>query len=186
MNAPRRAVSVIVVALALTSPRLLEAQRQGFIIGIGAGPGVLTMKDVSPFLIGGTRESNTGVATHFRIGSMVSDAVQLYYSNRVIFHTSDNYDLVAGGMSALGITFLLPSAPKVHINGAAGISAYSTLDIDANQTTTRTGPGLAAGIGLDLTELLLLDFDVLWGRPASGSARISMFNLQVTLNIVSR
>lgn len=169
------AVAALVLALSVFGSQDLLAQRSGFIIGFGIGPGVNIVTD------GG--DTDVGVATDFKIGAQVSPTIQLYYLNRVVFFIPENLDFGIGGLSGLGITYVLPSSPKIHLSGGIGIS---TLAVYLDGTSdSRAGFGLTAGFGYEFADLWLLDFGVAYGRPSKSGSSKDMFDIRAGISILS-
>ena len=69
------------------------AQREGFVIGFGAGPGLTT----------GDVDSKVGVSLDLRVGALVSEFVQVYYTSKANFFSEEGA-LVSAGVHGLGIT----------------------------------------------------------------------------------
>ncbi len=118
------AVTALVLSLSLVGARDLLAQRSGFIIGFGIGAGVTS------FSFSGFGEDDTkgGLATDFKIGAQVSQSLQIYYLGRTNWFTTSGSDLVAAGISAIGVTYVLPSAP-VHLSGGVGLATWIDFDL---------------------------------------------------------
>lgn len=163
--------AMIVTLIGVTD---LSAQRSGFIIGFGIGPGFTSFREGSFETGEEERVSKLGLATDFKIGAQVSESVQVYYVNRVQFFggaDQDNLilhsgvDFVTTGLSGLGVTYILPTAP-VHLSGAIGIAAWSQLSTGNRTTESGTGLGLTGGVGYEFADLWLLDFAVQYGTPS--------------------
>ena len=141
------AVATIVATLALAGAGDLFAQRRGFIFGFGLGAGVTSSTQ------GGGAE--WGLATDLKIGSQVSKSVQVYYLGRT------NWTAEIPGISALGVTYVLPSAP-VHISGGLGLATLW----DFNYQGPSVGFGVTGGVGWEFADRWLLDFAVTNGGPS--------------------
>ena len=149
------AVATIVATVALASASDLFAQRRGFIFGFGLGAGVTSYSD--PFGSG----SGWGLATDLKIGAQVSKSVQVYYLGRTNWFK--DRDLVAAGISALGVTYVLPTAP-VHISGGLGLATFLTVCCESSGDDG-VGFGVTGGVGWEFADLWLLDIAVTYGRP---------------------
>ena len=143
-------VATIVAALALACASDLFAQRKGFIIGFGLGAGVTSSTQ--------GEGAGWGLATDLKIGSQVSKSVQVYYLGRT------NWTSEAPGISALGVTYVLPSAP-VHISGGLGFAT----SWDSNYQGPFLGFGLTGGVGWEFADRWLLDMAVTYGAPKDAS-----------------
>jgi len=106
------------------------AQRQGLIVGFGVGLGV-TKGDV---------DTKLGAAADLRIGTMVSESVQLYLTSKSNFFSEDG-GLVAAALHGLGATHEWDSG--FSINGTAGVGTWIDFDWD-----TYVGYGLGLGLGV--------------------------------------
>nr|NIM49105.1 hypothetical protein [Gemmatimonadales bacterium] len=89
------------------------AQREGFIAGIGTGPG-FTAQDVDRDV-----GSRLGLATDLKVGAMLSESVQLYATGKWNAF-SDWGTLIASGLGGLGVTYEMASG--FNLNGAAGVA----------------------------------------------------------------
>jgi opacity protein-like surface antigen len=153
----------IVLGLAISTANDVAAQRSGFIIGIGAGPG-FTTGDVS---------SKVGVATDFKIGAMLGESLQLYYAAKSNLLFLDR-GVEATGVSGLGASYVLPSG--FNINGVTGLATW--WDFDGG---TSNGFGFGAGVGYEFTDK--------WVFNLGGTLGIfegdKVFNIAATLSFLS-
>ena len=174
-----RIMGVIILCLSLVGVTHLQAQRSGFIIGLGIGAGV-TSYSFSDVLFGAsTSEGDTkgGLATDFKIGAQVSKSLQIYYLGRTNW-LNDGRHTVAAGISALGVTYVLPSAP-VHLSGGVGLATWLV------QGSGGAGFGLTGGVGWEFADLWLLDFALTYGRPSDRGGHMNMFLARVGISILS-
>jgi hypothetical protein len=168
-------VTALLLSLSLVGAIELQAQRSGFIIGLGLGAGV-TSYSFSDF--GSGNETNAGLATDFKIGAQVSPAVQVYYLGRTNWFTPRGSNLVAVGISALGLTYVLPSAP-VHVSAGFGYASWIEFDIEHGGALG--GPGVTGGVGWEFADLWLLDFALTYGKLDD----VDMFLARVGISILS-
>lgn len=170
------AVAVLVPTLALVGGSDLVAQRSGFIIGFGIGAGVTSYATASS-----NRHSDVGLATDLKVGAQVSKSVQVYYVGRTNWFKADYLgdDLVAAGISALGVTYVLPTAP-VHISGGVGFATFLELCIECNAQSA-SGFGVTGGVGWEFADLWLLDVAVTYGKPDG----IEVFTARAGISILS-
>ena len=173
----RTAVTALVLSLSLVGVRDLLAQRSGFIIGLGIGAGVMTYTVSRDGLADSDRETEVGFATDFKIGAQVSQPVQVYYLGRVNWFTSSGSDLVAVGISALGVTYVLPSAP-VHLSAGIGLATWTEFDIGEGGNGV-TGFGLTGGFGWEFADLWLLDFAVTYGNIEFGNVVLARVGISI-------
>ena len=100
----------MMVCLCVSLASDTAAQREGLIVGFGAGPGVTT----------GDVDTKVGVAVDLKIGAMMSDFVQLYLTSKVNFFSEDGA-AIAAGIHGLGVTRQWVSG--FSVNGAAAHKA---------------------------------------------------------------
>ena len=162
------AVTALVLSLSFVGVRDLLAQRSGFIIGFGIGPGVTTWTES---LSECCRAPKVGLATDFKIGAQVSQSLQIYYLGRTTWWTGGS--LILAGILALGVTYVLPSAP-VHLSGGIGGSLVGASE-------SGTGLGFTGGVGWEFADLWLLDVAVTYGMPGN----INMFQARAGISILS-
>jgi hypothetical protein len=146
-----------------------QAQRSGFIIGFGLGPG----------LVGGDIDAKFGLAYDFHIGGVIGD-VELAYVNKVMITGNEFVDAVVTGVSGVGVAYPLNS--DFAITGAVGVGVYSIIDSDFDSDGL-TGLGLLAGGRYKLNESgrWMLNFDIMYANPGD----LSLWGAQVTINVMS-
>ena len=88
--------------------------------------------------------------------------MQIYYLGRRNWSQSTYGDLVAVGISAIGVSYVLPTAP-VHISGALGFATFLELCVDGCESVA--GFGVTGGVGWEFADLWLLDVAVTYGKP---------------------
>ncbi len=176
-----RVLLILAVGLGVSvvGARDLKAQRSGFIIGFGLGAS-LTSFSVSGFFDSGN-EPNPGLAIDFKIGAQVSQSVQVYYLGRTNWFTPSGSDLVAAGISAIGVTYVLPSAP-VHLSGGVGLATW--LD---STTGGRNffGLGLTGGVGWEFARSWLFDIAVTYAMPGDQGRDLNIFQARAGISILS-
>lgn len=142
-------VFVLVAAIVLPgSAGAFNDDRQGFILGLGAGYGSAQQSG------GGDSDSYGGVATTFRIGGGVNSQTLIYYSNRVVFFSVRDYSFYQG-MSAAGVSyFLQPTGPSFFFTGELGIGVLGTWEAGGGSDS---GFGFTLGAGYEVTPHFLLE-----------------------------
>jgi len=153
----------MVLCLSVATASDVAAQRRGFIIGFGAGPGFTT----------GDVDSRVGIATDFKIGGMLGESLQLYYSakSNLLFYDGDPE---ATGVSGIGAAYVLPSG--FNINGLAGLATW--VDFDGG---TSNGFGLGAGVGYEFTDKWVFNVGGTFGVFEGDK----VFNIAATISILS-
>jgi hypothetical protein len=160
-------VAAVLVLLCSLSDAAV-AQRRGFIIGGGLGPGVRF----------GDPETKFGATTDFKIGAMIGQSVQLYYRNSANFTSSVSYDLEASGVGGLGATYQMQSGFRV--NGLVGFA--SILGILGGEISADNGFGAGAGFGYEFAKYWVINLDGNWGVIGGDN---HMFNVALTVNVLS-
>ncbi len=153
----------IVLVLTASSASDAAAQRKGFIIGFGVGPGYTT----------GDVRSKLGLASDFKIGAMVGESVQVYYTSKSNLLLYDS-DPEASGVSGLGATFEMASG--FNVNGTIGLSTWTDFD-----SGTDAGFGLGAGFGYEFADLWVLNLGGTWGVFEGAH----VINIAATISILS-
>jgi hypothetical protein len=158
------------LCLSLTTANDAAAQRSGFIIGFGLGPGVTT----------GDVDTEIGLATEFKIGAKVGQSAQVYYVGRMNFYSGDFIDFFGSGLQGLGVTYELPSAPGFSLSGTIGTSTW--LAFDDGTVEAENGFGLGGGFGYEFADLWMFNVVATWGQPVSD---FNMINLLAYISILS-
>ena len=158
------------LCFAFASPAQAQAQRSGFIIGGGLGLGV----------VGGDLDTKLGAASDFHIGGVIG-SLELFYVSKVIFTGSDSADLVATGVSGVGVAY--PLNPDFAVTGAIGVGVLTVLD-GGSAGSTDGGLGLLAGGRYKLNESgrWMLNFDISY---ANVGQNFNMWGVQATINVMS-
>jgi hypothetical protein len=131
------AVTTILVARGSSAQ---ECQRKGFLIGLGAGPGIATAS--ASGALSANSESQPGVATSFKIGTGLSERVLLYYANRVVFANESDEGYVQGLSGVEAAIYFTPGKRSIFMTGILGFGGRRNLGQDGN------GVNLGSGIGL--------------------------------------
>lgn len=164
----RTAVTALVLSLSFVGVGELQAQRSGFIIGFGIGAGLTSVS-------GG--DAKWGGATDFKIGAQVSPSLQVYYLGRSNWFDASG-SLVIAGISAVGVTYVLPSAP-VHLSGGVGVFSWTTIYSGGAETVGSFG--LTGGVGYEFADLWILDGAVTYGKPDG----VSVWEVRAGISILS-
>lgn len=173
----KMAAAALFLSLSFVGGGDLLAQRSGFIIGLGVGPGVtssdLNLADLS------TTETAVGLATDLKIGAQVSPSLQVYYLGRTNWANG-----VAAGISAVGATYVLPSAP-VQLSGGIGLASWIEICIESCTNGSFAGLGVSGGVGWEFADLWLLDVAVTYGSLNDSVGNVDMFLARAGISILS-
>ncbi len=165
MTQRRLLLGLMFLGSSLAFARPAEAQRSGFIIGLGLGAGVVS----SSLLPDGG--SQMGWAMDFHMGGLIGESLEVYYMLKATILSTDlvGVDNVFSGLSGLGVSY--PLNPKFSISGGIGLGMWLELQGDAVAVlvTSEEGFGLFGGgryllnesgrwaVGLDITYGKLYD-----------------------------
>ena len=120
-----------------------EAQRSGFIIGLG--PGLASYTGSSPEPFSSDRENHWGVATDFHIGGVIGDSFELYFMSKMIFINDMGTGIVATGVNGVGFTY--PLNPDFYINGGLGVGLWAEIEpFDLQLFSNSAPPRILHGI----------------------------------------
>lgn len=189
MNKPR---SVVLAAclFAATPALAFDDNRQGFILGLGIGLHSIN----SDLVVNGAKtgsQSESGIATSFKIGGGVTDQFALYYVRNASWYSAPYSDGFATreiaytiGLSGLGASYFLePAAPSGYFLAAVGVG-----DISApfeNNIQADTGGAFMLGGGYEFSNNLMFEATLqATNIQSSGTAPVTRksSSLQFTIN----
>ena len=148
-------------------------ERQGFMLGLGAGFGSAKVS------WDGDSESNSGLATTFKIGGGTSNQLQLYYSNRVIFFSENDINFYQG-MSAFGVSYFLePTAPSFFFSGELGLGVFDTFESGLEGDS---GFGFTIGAGFEVSPHLILEANYMNAGVGESPFDYTISNFTLTLS----
>jgi len=169
-----------------------DNNRQGFILGFGAGFHTIDSDVIyNGYKLGS--DSNSGIATSFKIGAGLTDQFALYYVRNASWYSAPYSDgfttkdiTYTMGIMGLGATyFLSPSAPSGYLLGAIGAG-----DLSApfeSGISSDTGSAFMLGAGYELNNHFMVEGT--WQSTNIDSAddpllSIESSSFQVTINYV--
>jgi len=169
-----------------------DNNRQGFILGFGAGFHTIDIDVIyNGYKLGS--DSNSGIATSFKIGAGLTDQFALYYVRNASWYSAPYSDgfttkdiTYTMGIMGLGATyFLSPSAPSGYLLGAIGAG-----DLSApfeSGISSDTGSAFMLGAGYELNSHFMVEGT--WQSTNIDSAddpllSIESSSFQVTINYV--
>ena len=164
----------------LAFARPAEAQRRGFIVGVGLGLGTVSYSAAPD------RERKGGLAIDFHIGGAIGDSFELYYVHKGTVFVSDQVGVerFGSGVNGLGLSYLLNS--KFSINGGIGFGNWAEFRSNSS-TFWADGVGFLAGgrYLLGESERWALGFDITYGKPFGDSVDFNALGVQFTFNVLS-
>jgi hypothetical protein len=166
-------IATIVAEVVLATCSLAEVdRRQGFILGIGAGPGLLNSHITD-------EETHLGLQTDVKIGHGVTDKFLIHYTGKQFWSLESQFITVAN--PALGFTlYLKPQAPSFFL--AAGHD-FTVGMIEYGQHTDGGafgGTSYHVGAGSEFAPHVNVELDVI---PTLGPED-GMYNFALTLNVL--
>lgn len=183
----RAALLVIATpALTATPARAFDEQREGFILGFGAGFHILR-EDYPGSGTSIWSRSEGGLATSFKVGAGITNQVALCYVRNASWYSapytsngSTRDALYTIGLSGIGASyFLSPTAPSVYLLGGLGIG-----DISApfENVKSETGSAVMLGAGYEFAKHLMIEGTVQSTSIPSAGLNLRSSSLQLTIN----
>jgi hypothetical protein len=167
-NVTTRARLTVLTALLGLFASPVHAQRSGFIIGFGLGPGAYTeTRNVAQYGIE-DRVSKIGVAMDFHIGGVVGRSVELYLMNHALLEGTGGERSGIATTTLVGLGVAYPLSPRLLIKGALG-PAMQTLYYADVELASWNGLGLLAGGRYAFGDRWALDLDIMTAGHASGT-----------------
>lgn len=178
----------VVMVLSATQSFAFDNQRSGFVLGLGAG---FHSTDIDFTFNGSTfaSESESGLATSFKIGGGITDQFMLYYVRNASWFTAPYFDgfttrdeTYTLGLSGIGASyFLSPSAPSAYFLGALGAGDLTV----PSQGESETGSAAMIGAGYEFQshvtfEATLMSTDI--NSSSINALGLESRSLQFTIN----
>ena len=183
---------VSLIVLSISPAFAFDNNRQGFILGFGAGFHTID----SDVIYNGSKlgkDSDSGIATSFKIGAGLTDQFALYYVRNASWYSAPYSDgfttkdiTYTMGIMGFGATyFLTPSTPSGYILGAIGAG-----DLSApfeSGISSDTGSAFMLGAGYEFNNHFMVEGT--WQSTNIDSADDPLLNIesssfQVTMNYV--
>ena len=185
-----KSVTFVAILCSTTPALAFDDNRQGFILGLGAG---LHSLDIDFIFNGSTikSQSKSGLATSFKIGGGITNQFALYYVRNASWYSAPFFNgfttqdiTYTIGLSGLGASFYLsPSAPSGYFLAAFGIGDLSApLEGDVSPDT---GSAFMFGGGYEINKHLMLEATVLTTNIESADnslLSIESSSFQFTIN----
>ncbi|MGI9175068.1 MAG: hypothetical protein ACR2GR_07105 [Rhodothermales bacterium] len=172
-----------------------QAQRKGFILGFGIGPGQTYINQAQNGLglNSNYARMKLALATDFKIGYAPSEHLALHwFSNTTWLRASDVnfFDRDSGGLieerqsvialsgvAGLGVTYFDGPAPSAYyVEAGIGASTWAYPFFDREGEGATYGFGLLLGAGKEFARHWTMDVDVFWGRSTDDIAGIGIVN----------
>lgn len=151
-----------------------DGQRSGFMMNLGAGMGQAKLTAEAM----GFEVSNDeiGFGTDFRLGGGISENTLIYYFNRTIFYSVDDYSFV-NGMSGAGVSYFFDTyAPGFYVSGGLGMGVW----MDLEESESESGWGFMIGGGYEFAPNFTIEASYLSAKVAEeDGVDLSISNIQV-------
>jgi hypothetical protein len=185
-----KSASLAMIFFAAAPAFAFDDQRQGFILGFGAG--FHTIRE--NYYVNGinvSSQSEGGLATSFKIGAGVTDQVALYYVRNASWFSAPYFDgyttrdaTYTVGISGIGVSYYLaPSAPSGYFLAAVGIGDIAAPFED--NTGTNNGGAFMFGGGYEFAKNLMIEGTLLSTNIKDNSSpqtTLKSSSLQLTIN----
>lgn len=185
-----KSVTLAVILLSATPALAFDDNREGFILGLGAG--LHSIKN--DYSLNGSSyltESKSGLATSFKMGGGITDQFALYFVRNSSWFstpvtngatTKDAHAVV--GISGIGATYYFaPAAPSGYMLAAVGGSDYA-FPFESNIATKKGGAFMLGG-GYEFDKHVMFEVTLLAtsvADPDNSNDKIQSSALQFTLN----
>ncbi len=185
-----KSISFVAILFSAMPSHAFDNNRQGFIFGLGAG---FHSIDID-FIYDGTNvrsQSESGLATSFKMGGGITDRFALYYVRNASWFSAPYFDgyttkdaTYTIGLSGIGASyFLSPSKPSGYFMAALGIGDI-TAPFESNAKSD-TGSAIMFGVGYEFSRHLMVGETLLLTNIESADdSLLSMktSSLQLTIN----
>lgn len=188
-------VALVALSCMAAVANAFDGERQGFILGIGAGTGLTSYAQTISYggdSVTSDRENELPIMTDFKVGYAPNDALEIYWMSKVSWFGMENAlgdDVtVANGVAGLGITYFLePGAPSIFLTGGVGYSSWA-LPFEEG-VDAWYGLGVSAGAGYEFMPHWYVEGDIRWGNPSTEDSGFdisaSTLSVSLTLNVIA-
>lgn len=142
-----------------------DGRRKGFVLGLGAGPGLW---DHLP----GEPGWNPGVQTDLKIGYGINNQLLVFYTGKQYWHSGT----IANPSAGIAYYFK-PQAPSFFLSAGLGVSARIEIEVRGDNS----GPTLHAGGGLEFLRHVNVESGVIIVYQEEHEPD---WNLSLTLNVL--
>jgi hypothetical protein len=185
----RKLLITVVLILTVVECFAWDGQRQGFILGVGVGPGYTTYKQRLEY--GGEsqtsdNENSLSLTTPFRIGYAPSDQLMIILHANASWFGMDNANgehvTILSELDAISIAYFINSSPpyKTYLTGGIGFSSWSAPFEDSESSS---GFGLLGGIGYEFNPHWDALFSLCWSNPSYDELGIELTTYPVTISL---
>lgn len=178
---------LLVLLTAAVTPVGAQAQRDGLVIDLGAGPGLVSANYTTVGLGESSRETRVGFSVDFNIGLAIRPDLDVHLATQSTFRSTERQgtDRAMSGVAGVGATYHLDEA--FGVIGAIG-AGFEFLYMDGFFGTpfdTSFGPGGFAGVRYRVAEHFAVNVDVAFAAwddgEIFGSEEVRSWSLGATL-----
>jgi hypothetical protein len=183
-----KSVTLAAILLSATPALAFDDNREGFMLGLGGG--FHSIKNDYTFNgVSYHTESQSGLATNFKIGGGITKQFALYYVRNVSWFNTTSAVLnkntqAVVGMGGIGATYYFePTSPSGYMLGAIGGSEYAYPG--ESNFTTRTGGAIMLGGGYEFAQHVMFEATVMGTTledPTNTLFKTQSSVLQFTIN----
>ena len=151
--------SVLASMLTVSTASAFDDQREGFLIGLGAG---LNLTNTGFY---NSSETSFGLSTAFKIGYGFNNQFLLYYTNDVSWYGLDRSDdWFVTGASGIGASYYIEENSPYYVMGSLGIGTFA--DFTSGESADDTGLAFTLGGGYEYSPHVLLE--TTWQNISTG------------------
>ena len=187
----RKLLITVVLILTVVECFAWDGQRQGFILGVGVGPGYTTYKQRLEY--GGEsqtsdNENALSLNTPIRIGYAPNEKLMILFQANVAWFGMDNaagnHVTILSEIDALTISYFINEEPpyKTFLTGGIGFSSWSAPLEDSSDDSNISGFGLMGGIGYEFNPHLDFTFGFCWSNPSYDELGLELTTYPITLS----
>ena len=171
---------VAVLTTASTSVSAFDDQKEGFLVGIGAGVAkIKTEVDVGSL---GADDTSLGLATSFKIGYGFTNQFALYYRNDVNWFGYDSDpqdDTYISGLTGIAANYFIEENSPYYLTAGVGVGSFANF---TNKTRSETGSAYTIGAGYEVAPHVSLEATYLSNTIEEKNVELSTGALRLTVN----
>lgn len=168
-----------------------DGQRKGFILGGGAGLGLMSYEQSVDGVKIGDTESTVPLATDFRIGYAPNNLLQIFYVNKVSWFGMENIlgdeVTVASSVGGIGVVrYMEEAAPSYFFMASIGASSWDTPYEEDSEAWT--GFGFSLGWGYEFSPHFSFENSISIGEPSIDESgytyKTSAVSIHANINVL--
>ncbi len=182
------ATSLVAGLTICVSGESADAQRRGFVIGLGLGAGPVSQQIRTVTDVADEDAAAWGMATDFLVGAATSDRWTIYYTQKATWFrsfipTRDALGnpvtlnrLVTSGFTGLGVSYAPEPNGRFSVSAGTGVAWWAQVFEESTECLKlplilpcfgAMGGGLFAAGGYEIVRNVLLQLQYVWGTPVS-------------------